>query len=76
LDLRGWCGLSLEQFVGTGAPIEAIDWLSAITEMLDAFRIPKIEWVRYATQLLKGEAFVWWRNMQSSHSDVHGSISW
>jgi hypothetical protein len=25
LDLRGWCGMSLEQFVGTGAPIEAAD---------------------------------------------------
>jgi hypothetical protein len=54
LDLQGWCGLSLEQFAGTGAPIEAIDWLSATTEKFDAFRIPKIEWVRYATQLLKG----------------------
>jgi hypothetical protein len=25
LDLRGWCGMSLEQFAGTGAPIEAAD---------------------------------------------------
>jgi hypothetical protein len=64
LDLRGWCGMSLEQFAGTGAPIEAVDWLSAATEKLDAFRISHSEWVRYATQLLKGEALVWWRNVQ------------
>jgi hypothetical protein len=25
LDLRGWCGMSLEQFAGTSAPIEAAD---------------------------------------------------
>jgi hypothetical protein len=59
LDLRGWCGMSLEQFASTGAPIEAADWLSTATEKLDAFMIPQTEWVRYATQLLKGEALVW-----------------
>jgi hypothetical protein len=59
LYLRGWCGMSLEQFAGTGAPMEAVDWLSATTEKLDAFRIPQIEWVCYVTQLLKGEALVW-----------------
>jgi hypothetical protein len=41
LDLRGWCGMFLEQFAGTGAPIEAADWLSAATEKLDTFRIPQ-----------------------------------
>jgi hypothetical protein len=25
LDLRGWCSMSLEQFAGTSAPIEAAD---------------------------------------------------
>jgi hypothetical protein len=55
--------MSLDQFAGTGAPIEAVDWLSAATEKLDAFRIPQTEWVHYATQLLKGEALVWWRNV-------------
>jgi hypothetical protein len=68
--------MSLEQFAGTSAPIEATDWFSAATEKLDAFRIPQTEWVRYATQLLKGEALVWWRNVQSSCSFVHGPITW
>jgi hypothetical protein len=76
LDLRGWCGMCLEQFTGTGAPIEAADWLSVATKKLDAFRIPQTEWVRYATQLMKGEALVWWRNVQSSRSVVHGPITW
>jgi hypothetical protein len=52
--------LSLEQVAGTGAPIEAADWLFAGTEKSDAFMVPQIEWVRYATQLLKGKALVWW----------------
>jgi hypothetical protein len=75
LDLRDWCGMPLEQFASTGGPIEAADWLSAATEKLDAFRIPQTEWVRYATQLLKGEALVWWRNVLSSRSVVHGPIT-
>jgi hypothetical protein len=67
----------LEQFAGTGAPIEAADWLSAATEKLDAFRIPHSElvWWRNVTQLLKGEALVWWRNVLSSCSVVHGPIT-
>jgi hypothetical protein len=63
LDLKVWCGMSLEQFGGVGAPIEATNWLSIVTEKLDAFRITQTKWVRYATQLLKGEALVWWRNV-------------
>jgi hypothetical protein len=43
---------------------------------LDVFRIPQTEWARYAAQLLKGEALVWWRNVQSSCSVVHGPITW
>jgi hypothetical protein len=35
-----------------------------------------MERVCYATQLLKCEASVWWRNVQSSHSVVHGPITW
>jgi hypothetical protein len=45
-------------------------------EKLDSFRIPQTEWVRYATQLLKGEALVWWRNVPSSCSIMHGPITW
>jgi hypothetical protein len=51
--------MSLEQFAGIGATVEGVDWLSAAMEKLDSFRIPQTEWVRYATQLLKGEALVW-----------------
>jgi hypothetical protein len=68
--------MSLEQFAGTGAPIEATDWLSTATEKLDAFRIPQTEWVHCATQLLKGETLVWWRNIQSSRYIVNGPTTW
>ncbi|KAL6600580.1 hypothetical protein ACP70R_045380 [Stipagrostis hirtigluma subsp. patula] len=76
LDLREWCGMSLERFAGTGAPIEAADWLSAMIEKLDAFQVPATEWVRYATQLLKGEALVWWRNLLLSRHAAYGPITW
>jgi hypothetical protein len=68
--------LNLEHFGGTGAPIEVADWFSAAIEKLDAFRIPQTEWVHYATQLFKGEALVWWRNVQSSRSASLGPFTW
>jgi len=59
LVLRDWCGMSLEKFAGTSAPIEAADWLSAVIDKLESFQVPASDWVRYAHQLLKGEALVW-----------------
>ncbi|KAL6594984.1 hypothetical protein ACP70R_048087 [Stipagrostis hirtigluma subsp. patula] len=76
LDLREWCGMALERFSGTGAPIEVADWLSAMIEKLDAFQVLATEWVRYATQLLKGEALVWWRNLLLSHHAAYGPMTW
>jgi hypothetical protein len=58
-DLRDWCRMALEKFDGTGAPIEAADWLSSVVDKLESFQVPALDWVRYAHQLLKGE--VWWR---------------
>ncbi|KAG2611423.1 hypothetical protein PVAP13_4KG164705 [Panicum virgatum] len=66
LELRDWCGMSLEKFAGTSAPIEAADWLSAVIDKMESFQVPTSDWVRYAHQLLKGEALVWWRNVQMS----------
>jgi len=76
LELRDWCGMSLEKFAGTGAPIEAADWLSAVIEKLESFQVPASDWVRYAHQLLKGEALVWWRNVQMSRPAAREPITW
>lgn len=80
MDLKDWCGMPLEKFGGTSPPIDAADWLSATMYKLEAFQIPPIEWVRYATQLLKGEALVWGINMMSSRLSTNvlslgGSLS-
>ncbi|KAG2634071.1 hypothetical protein PVAP13_2NG231303 [Panicum virgatum] len=76
LELRDWCGMSLEKFAGTGAPIEAADWLSAVIDKLESFHVHASDWVPYAHQLLKGEALVWWRNVQLSRPAARGPITW
>ena len=76
LELRDWCGMSLEKFAVTGTPIEAADWLSAVIDKLESFQVPTSDWVRYAHQLLKGEALVWWRNIQISCPADRGPITW
>ena len=60
----------------TGVPIEAADWLSAVIDKLESFQVPASDWVRYAHQLLKGEALVWWRNVQLSRPAARGPITW
>jgi hypothetical protein len=55
--------MALEKFDGTGAPIEAADWLSSVVHKLESFQVPASDWVRYAHQLQKGEALVWWRGV-------------
>jgi hypothetical protein len=37
LDLRDWCRMALEKFDGTGAPIEATDWISSVVDKLESF---------------------------------------
>ena len=76
LELRDWCGMSLEKFAVTGTPIEAADWLTAVIDKLESFQVPASDWVRYAHQLLKGEALVWWRNIQISRPAARGPITW
>jgi len=76
LELRQWCGMHLELFAGNGAPVEAADWLSAVVDKLEAFQIPSPDWVRYAGQLLKGEALVWWRSVISSRNATSGPVTW
>jgi hypothetical protein len=48
LDLRDWWCMALEKFDGTGAPIEAADWLSSVVDKLESFQVPSSDWVRYA----------------------------
>jgi hypothetical protein len=76
LDLRDWCRMALEKFDGTGAPIEAADWLSSVVDKLESFEVRASDWVRYAHQLLNGEALVWWRGVQSSYPAARGPITW
>jgi hypothetical protein len=68
--------MALEKFDGTGAHIEAADWLSSVVDKLESFQVPASDWVHYAHQLLKGEALVWWRGVQSSYPAARGPITW
>jgi hypothetical protein len=41
---------------------------------MDVFEVVSGDRVHYGTQLLKGEAQIWWRGVHSSHS-AHVSLS-
>jgi hypothetical protein len=76
LSLMQWMGMKLDSFDGSGTPIEATDWLTYVEDKMNVFEIVYGDHVRFGTQLLKGEAQIWWRGVQAAHSSSPGVLSW
>jgi hypothetical protein len=68
LSLMQWMGMKLDTFDGSGTPIEAADWLTYVNDKMNVFEIVYGDRVCFGTQLLKGEAQIWWRGVQAAHS--------
>jgi hypothetical protein len=75
LSLMQWMGMKLDTFDGSGTPVEAADWLTYVEYKMDVFEIVYGDRVCFGTQLLKGEAQIWWRGVQAAHSSP-GVLSW
>jgi hypothetical protein len=56
-------GMKLDSFDGSGTPVEAVDWLTYMEDKMNVFEIVYGDRVRFGTQLLKGEAQIWWRGV-------------
>jgi hypothetical protein len=76
ISLVKWIGMKLDSFDGSGSPVEAANWLTYVEDKMDVFEVAYGDRVRYGTQLLKGEAQIWWRGVQTSHSSAPGSLTW
>ncbi|KAG8083715.1 hypothetical protein GUJ93_ZPchr0016g2527 [Zizania palustris] len=76
VTLREWISMRLDSFDGAGSPIQAADWLAYIEMQLDAFEVLPRDKIRYVIQLMKGEAQIWWRGVQSARTVAHGELSW
>jgi hypothetical protein len=76
VSLVQWIGLKLDSFEGSGSPVEAADWLTYVEDKMDVFEVVEGDRVRYATQLLKGEAQIWWKGVQTAHAAASGSLTW
>jgi hypothetical protein len=68
--------MMLDTFDGSGTPVEAADWLTYVEDKMDVFEIVYGDRVRFGTQLLKGEAQIWWRGVQAAHSSSPGVLTW
>jgi hypothetical protein len=76
LSLMQWMGMKLDTFDGSGTSVEAADWLTYVEDKMNVFEIMYGDRVRFGTQLLKGEAQIWWRGVQAAHSSSPGVLSW
>jgi hypothetical protein len=68
--------MKLDTYDGSGTPVEAADWLTYVEDKMNVFEIVYGDRVRFGTQLLKGEAQIWWRCVQAAHSSSSGVLSW
>jgi hypothetical protein len=75
ISLMHWIGMKLDSFDGSGSPVDTADWLTYVEDKLDVFEVVSGDRVCYGTQLLKGEAQIWCRGVQSSHS-ASGPLLW
>jgi hypothetical protein len=76
ISLVKWIDRKLDSFDGSGSPVEAANWLTYVEDKMDVFEVAYGDRVRYGTQLLKGEAQIWWRGVQTSHSSAPRSLTW
>jgi hypothetical protein len=63
ISLMQCIGMKLDSFDGSGSPIDAVDWLTYVEDKMDVFEVVSGDRVCYGTQLLKGEAQIWWRGV-------------
>ncbi|KAF0927703.1 hypothetical protein E2562_035874 [Oryza meyeriana var. granulata] len=66
VSLKEWVGMKMDNFDGSCTPVQAADWLSYVEDKMEAFEVLAQDRVRYGTQLLKGEAQIWWK----AHDEV------
>jgi hypothetical protein len=76
LSMMQWMGMKLDSFDGSGTPVEAADWLTYVEDKMNVFEIVYGDRVCFGTQLLKGEAQIWWRGVHAAHSSSPGVLSW
>ncbi|KAF0922405.1 hypothetical protein E2562_034649 [Oryza meyeriana var. granulata] len=76
VSLKEWVGMKLDNFDGSSTPIQATDWQSYVEDKMEAFEVLAQDRVRYGTQLLKGEAQIWWKGVQSARTTTHGPLFW
>jgi hypothetical protein len=72
ISLMKWVGMKLDTFDGTGTPVQAADWLTYVGDKMDVFEVVDQDHVRYSSQLLKGEAQIWWKGVQAAHPAAYG----
>jgi hypothetical protein len=63
ISLMHRIGMKLDFFDGSGSPVDAADWLTYVEDKMDIFEVVSVDCVCYGTQLLKGDAQIWWRGV-------------
>jgi hypothetical protein len=69
-------GMKLDTFDGSGTLVHVADWLTYVEDKMAVFEVVYQDRVRFSTQLLKGEAQIWWKGVQAAHPISYGPLSW
>jgi hypothetical protein len=76
ISLMQWIGLKLDSFDDIGSPVEAADRLTYVEDKMNVIEVVYGDRVLYRTPLLKGEAQIWWRGVQTAHASAPSYLTW
>ncbi|XP_062230304.1 uncharacterized protein LOC133928029 [Phragmites australis] len=63
--------------IGVAACVAPVaDGPSYVEDKMEAFDVLAHDRVHFGTQLLKGEAQIWWKGVQSARTAAHGLLTW
>src|SRR3954464_13141933 len=69
VDLQGFMRLSPPTFHHPEQPLEADDWLRDVNRQFESAGVNALNYVTFATYLLRGPAAQWWDTHKSSHAE-------
>ncbi|KAI3727551.1 hypothetical protein L6452_16167 [Arctium lappa] len=74
---KTFLGCHPKEFAGSDSPIACMYWLKEMEMAFEASECDSSQWVKFASQLLRGEALIWWNLTRSALvPEVLAKLTW
>ncbi|KAI3692532.1 hypothetical protein L6452_32349 [Arctium lappa] len=74
---KAFLGCNPKEFTGSDNPVACMYWLKEVEMAFESSDCDTSQWVKFASQLLRGEALIWWNLTRSALTpEVLGQLTW